>query len=70
MNTFKIKPGEWEDLTKKGLRIDYIQNNKEIAQHFAISWHGRKRVLVAINADEVDGVDPLEERKHPKSDPT
>ena len=68
MNTFKIPPGEWEDLTKNGIRIHFIQNNKEISQHFALRWHGRKRVLVAVTGDEVDGADPLEERRHPKSD--
>ena len=68
MNSFKLAPGEWMDLTKSGLRIDFIQNNKEISQHFALAMHGRKRVLIALTEDEVDGVDPLMERRHPKSD--
>ena len=69
MNTFKVKPGEWEDLTKEGIKIHFIQNNKEISQHFALRWHGRKRVLVALTEPEYDEEDPLKERRHGESDP-
>lgn len=69
-DTFKIKPGEWEDLTKDGIRIHYIQNNKDITQYFALTKDGRKRVLVLLTADEHDGLDPLREQKRGVSDPT
>jgi len=69
MNTFKVKPGEWEDLTKEGIKIHFIQNNKEISQYFALAWHGRKRVLVALTESEYDEKDPLEDRRHGESDP-
>ena len=69
MNTFKIKPGEWEDLTKKGLMIHFIQNNKEITQWFALMKDGRKNILVVLTESEYAEKDPLEDRRHGESDP-
>ena len=69
MNTFKIKPGEWEDLTKKGLTIHFIQNNKEITQWFALMKDGRKNILVVLTEPEYDEDDPLRDRRHGESDP-
>lgn len=66
MNTFKIKPGEWEDLTRGGLKIHAILNGKEVSQWFALMKDGRKNILVVLT--EGDGIDPLRERQHPKSD--
>jgi hypothetical protein len=68
VNTFKIPPNEWETLTNKGITIHAILNGKDVSQWLAIMKDGRKNVLVLVTEDEVDGVDPLEERRHPKSD--
>ena len=69
MNTFKIKPGEWEDLTKGGLRIHAILNGKEVSQWFALMKDGRKNILVVLTEPDYGEADPLRERKHGESDP-
>ena len=36
MNTFKIKPGEWEALTRGGLTIHAVLNGKDVSQWLAL----------------------------------
>jgi len=69
LNRFKIKPGDWETLTSKGILIHAILNGKEVSQWFAIMKDGRRNVLVSVTEPEYVEADPLRERKHGESDP-
>jgi len=69
MNTFKVRPGMWEPLTKDGLRIHAILNNKGVSQWFAIQKSGRKNVLVLVTEPPCEEGDPLREGRHRESDP-
>lgn len=69
MNTFKIEPGEWETLTKGGLKFHAILNGKRVSQRLAIMKDGRRNILVLVTESEGEEVDPLRERKHRESDP-
>ena len=68
LNTFKIKPGEWEELTKGGLRVHAILNGKEVSQWFALMKDGRKNILVVLTEPPYEEKDPLEGRRHGESD--
>ena len=69
VNTFKIKPGEWEALTSGGLTIHAVLNGKDVSQWLALMKDGHRNVLVLVTEPEYDEADPLKERRHVESDP-
>lgn len=66
MNSFKLEPRQEQQV---GVRIDYIVNMRGLGQWLCIQNLNNVRYLFLVT--EQDGLegDPLEDTRHPESDP-